>query len=1659
MHPQRATGRRRPGVRRRTALTAALAVTAVLAAGTSAYGTVPRPPAGTQAHYSTGRSAPLAHSSHRSGLTPMRDGYGASGSAERAMQAASKKAARTGRPTTVGSLTTADQQITARPQGGFVLTSNPEPVRARKHGTWVPVDLRLHRSADGTWSPAATAYGTESFSGGGRTPLVTTASGGQDMAVTWPGTLPAPVVHGATATYRSVLPSVDLVVSATPSGGFTDTLVVKSAAAAKNPALATVRLGVKVTGGRLAQRGNGALAILDSRRREVMDAATPFMWDSNTTLHAPAGKKTTEPASGARIGPDASDASHPGLAARVVPVRTRLSASTLSLIPDRRTLSAASTVFPLYIDPTFNWHPYDPAAPAFDEVKQGCPGSSFYNQTGSTADGGNLGVGYNGWPDGCSTGKEHAIYQWRLSSTIWGAHINSATVEAQEIYSASCGAGTYTVNLHWSGGIGSGTDWNNRPGYLNYSTSAGFPRAYNPTYCPSNGSVSEGLDVLTPIRNMASGHGTSFAGTLSEDGAESRGDDMGFSRFTHNPALQIEYNIIPSAPSAASMSAVSGADDAACDTSSPYPYMGKTIASTPPVLKAKVSDGDGDKLQATFQYWVNGSSTKYTGLSGDNLASGSTASYSVPSSFISSLTSGQVVDWQAKVSDGEDSTSYSQSPTCHFTAEPTAPDTPTVTSENNLFPDTHNGGGAGAAAGTAGKFDLATSGGASATKFVYNLDQSPPTSNPPANETVTATNNTATVTVTPPSPGPHTLWVYAVDAAGDFSGGYGYAFEATGHAGSSCTSLSTCMNNTAISPDSNMSEGAADGTASFSATDLTNAGWTSGGKVTIDGATFTLPAFGSGQKDNVLAANQTVTYSGSGNALVFLTTSTNANLADPGAIQGDTTAPYVPADTGVSGSYCFSGTDPDDVCPASGTITYTDGTSTTYYLTTPDWISGPATLAAVALPHWNKPSGQVSNSAYQPKIYPFAVPVDPSKTIASVTLPDVSDHVGNGTQALHIFGMATRNTTAGTPEANGSTAAAASGQSWTGAWANANEGQYSNQGGNYSNQTIRIALKPSVSGGTVRVKLDNALGTSKLSIGHATIARDSGSGSPSATPSGTPTALTFGGSQSVTIPEGGMVYSDPLNFTATAGQYLLVSYQLSNTVPYLVQHSYANNAYEYLTATGAGDKTTDTTGTPFSGTGTFQGWFSDLATDVDVSTAQIPTQAVLGDGLIDPFQPNTTPTNTSGYRVSDTLAGAEPSTPSPYGTIAEGIESNQLMGDNPETYNGSTVGGPSALSRIDRDILDQPGISNVVLYEGLEDLLFGRTDADLEANGYTALLQQLQGWGIATTLTSLTPCDGYAGDGATPNDSCSSTVDGYRTNVNGWLSGGNLGSPWSTPAVYYADFDAAVSVPDTSNGEEKLHAQADPGDHVNITNAGYAAETTAILSPHDTWALDDGTNYTTANDTAPTDTPYTVNDTTGVGSNTLNLNGTTTWTSDSTRGEVLSFDGSTGYAASNGQVLNTAGSYSVSAWVDPSSLPTHNATVAGQDGSQASPFYLQYNYAIKGSPGWALTFTGGDTTSPAFTDAFASGATANTWTHLVGVYNAATKTAQLYVNGTLAASATNVTSWSATNAFSIGRSKYNGNNTDFFPGAISDVQAWNYALTPNQVTALYQQIQ
>ena len=209
------------------------------------------------------------------------------------------------------------------------------------------------------------------------------------------------------------------------------------------------------------------------------------------------------------------------------------------------------------------------------------------------------------------------------------------------------------------------------------------------------------------------------------------------------------------------------------------------------------------------------------------------------------------------------------------------------------------------------------------------------------------------------------------------------------------------------------------------------------------------------------------------------------------------------------------------------------------------------------------------------------------------------------------------------------------------------------------------------------------------------------------------------------------------------------------------------------------------------------------------------------------------------------------------------------------------------------------------------------------------------------------------------------------------------------------------------------------------------------VAPTHQWLLNEGTGST-------------IHDSAGSLSGTVSSTGAT-WAGGNGR-PALSFDGNSGYAETNGNAVNTGGSYTVSAWVDMTSIPAagSNYTAVSEFGTNNSPFYLQYN-----GGSWAFVISNNDTTSPTLNGPNGPyNVAANTWYHITGVYNSSTQTAQIYVNDSLVGTTSGLPSWSAAGDLDIGRDLYTGLQVDYFPGQISDVETWNTALTSAQVGGL-----
>ena len=76
------------------------------------------------------------------------------------------------------------------------------------------------------------------------------------------------------------------------------------------------------------------------------------------------------------------------------------------------------------------------------------------------------------------------------------------------------------------------------------------------------------------------------------------------------------------------------------------------------------------------------------------------------------------------------------------------------------------------------------------------------------------------------------------------------------------------------------------------------------------------------------------------------------------------------------------------------TITYTDGTSTTQTVSSSDWAAGPGSgeTAVATMSYRNMITG--GSQEITMYVYATTVPIDPSKTVASITFPNVSNQSG-----------------------------------------------------------------------------------------------------------------------------------------------------------------------------------------------------------------------------------------------------------------------------------------------------------------------------------------------------------------------------------------------------------------------------------------------------------------------------------------------------------------------------------------------------------------------------------------------------------------------------------------------------------------------------------------
>ncbi|HEV2377494.1 MAG TPA: IPT/TIG domain-containing protein, partial [Streptosporangiaceae bacterium] len=179
--------------------------------------------------------------------------------------------------------------------------------------------------------------------------------------------------------------------------------------------------------------------------------------------------------------------------------------------------------------------------------------------------------------------------------------------------------------------------------------------------------------------------------------------------------------------------------------------------------------------------------------------------------------------------------------------------------------------------------------------------------------------------------------------------------------------------NTGTTPDNDQSCGNMDGDGfTYSQQALAAAGLSPGGTVSTGGLAYTWPDTAACSPDNILADAQTVLLDGSA---------------------GQSTL-------GLLGS-ATSGTSQGTVL-----IHYSDGSTSRETVTFGDWAGAAVTgdTMIATMPYRNSGSGTSQQLTVQ--VFATQVPVDATRTVVSVTLPDVGYSVGPSVTGMHIFALA-----------------------------------------------------------------------------------------------------------------------------------------------------------------------------------------------------------------------------------------------------------------------------------------------------------------------------------------------------------------------------------------------------------------------------------------------------------------------------------------------------------------------------------------------------------------------------------------------------------------------------------------------------------------------------
>ncbi|MEU6756940.1 ricin-type beta-trefoil lectin domain protein [Streptomyces sp. NPDC046685] len=664
----------------------------------------------------------------------------------------------------VPAATTETDTVVANPDGTLGLTRGVAPLRTKRDGKWADLDATLAVAADGKLSPKTAVSGL-TLSGGGTAPLATLDQDGKQLVLSWPDPLPVPMLEGASALYREVLPGTDLKVTADEGGGISQILIVKSAEAAKHPKLAKLTTGLKGQGVTVSADADGNLKAADASGRTVFHAPAPTMWDSTAPAPVPLTRSaTTGTFSGAvtsslREGDErvksASGSDGPGDYAKVTRLQAHLGKDSLALTPDQAFLTDPATAYPVYIDPA--WQPTSRGTQHWAWVQEAYPDIVNYDDYADTY---NPGVGYQRWQT--RTGLERYYVQLDTGD-LGDKSIKKASFNATQSYAAdaTC-SNSYNVDLHSTGELLSNISWSRQPRDWEVLRTTSMNSAGG-SGCP--GSTTRGeWDVRDHLAGNAWRGSVTYALFASNESKTSGNNS--FKRFTRDksklPFFYIEYNRRPYDPWELSMSpAPQNPNGNGCGWVGATNYAGLTIG-------AWIGDPDGQPNDAVFEVADTANGTVAYSSGGIGAASGTHWVSAHPTN----LTDGRTYSWRVAGGDG-DMMSANWVTGCTFSLDTQPPSVPVVTSAE--YPPSGTLPGSTQHIGQPGTFSVKAADALSGVLYYeWAFNSTIPVDG--ANRVNAGADASAAIPLTPTTWGTNILRVQSVDRAGNRSQQQTYTF-------------------------------------------------------------------------------------------------------------------------------------------------------------------------------------------------------------------------------------------------------------------------------------------------------------------------------------------------------------------------------------------------------------------------------------------------------------------------------------------------------------------------------------------------------------------------------------------------------------------------------------------------------------------------------------------------------------------------------------------------------------------------------------------------------------------------------------------------------------------------------------------------------------------